>query len=68
MLFKSISVQAVCVSIPLYGFVQLIDDGLKNSLMGGDVGAVEAGSEERQGSTLSITPWLQARTHTHTLL
>lgn len=58
--------ETVSVSLPLYGFVQLIDDGLKYSLMGSDVRTVETGSEERHGCTFSVTPWLQAHSQKHT--
>lgn len=33
--------------VPLYGFVQLIDDGLQHSFVGSDVWSMKAGSEER---------------------
>lgn len=32
---------------PLYGFVQLIDDGLQHRSVGGDVWPMETSSEER---------------------
>lgn len=40
---------------PLYGFVQLIDDGLQHSFVGGDIWPMEASSEECQSSTFCIT-------------
>lgn len=40
---------------PLYGFVQLIDDGLKHRFVGGEIWPMETSSEERQSSTLRIT-------------
>lgn len=43
---------------PLYCLVQLIYNGLKNSLMGSDVRPVQASSKEGQGCTLCVTPRL----------
>ena len=40
---------------PLYGFVQLIDDGLKHSFVGGNIWPMETSSEERKSSAFCIT-------------
>lgn len=39
--------QVVMKMLPLYGFIQLIDDGLQNSFVSGDVWSMKASSEER---------------------
>lgn len=44
---------------PLYGFVQLIDDGLKHSFVGGEIWPMKTGCEECQSSTLCISTRLE---------